>query len=280
MANLYSIDLTQGKRFERALNDAENKQINISNERDRGIRRLKKGEIPHSSFNTINVDTDLSTWIITSFVNTNISLTYDNILDHSITNTSYTIPTVTNNAWIINDNENIIRYDTISMWDNLYSITNSYHTNRYGLSNYNTDIHDKSIHTRISVDPFISDNNSWSSNDDIIYRMKRKLDYRDNSNERANIHNRLNSDKHNTWYRNDDSDILERFYEVDNEVENFSQYSRRENSGNEIENLKIKAPFIKRVYVTNRGSSFDRTDLKFDLTIAREHFEESLKAMV
>ena len=45
-----------------------------------------------------------------------------------------------------------------------------------------------------------------------------------------------------------------------------------------ISKLKKLAPFIKRIYVTNGGRSFDSTELKYDLVLAKEHYDHALNA--
>ena len=40
--------------------------------------------------------------------------------------------------------------------------------------------------------------------------------------------------------------------------------------------LKKKAPFIKRVYVTNGGRSFDSKEFNFDMLLAKEHFDSAV----
>ena len=258
MIDLNNIDLTQNRKFERSHNDSQT----FRND-DRGIRHLKRGEIRHAdnpytytTYNSISV-TDLSSWTIDA------------------TSTSATL------YW---DTDTILNNMTINMSTTNYSyIVNSYMCNY--LTDYSTNV-DYSIKGRIKQDPFFDYDSNH--NDDIISKMKQEnisscgglkkhydsIIYRMTQNADKD-HNRVSN-----WVFNDADNILNRLkgYNTIPEI----QYDDSPSTSNDSKirlaekNLKKKAPFIKRVYVTNGGRSFDSKEFNFDMILAKEHFENAI----
>ena len=285
MDQLNSIDLTQGKRFERVLRDINTSRNNVIT--DRGIHRLKKGEIPSITNNNgyITISSHTIDTIITEWVVLDDPITAANNLDRQIisnitttdlgwnvsvgttTTTSDLITWTTNSSpWIINstDNGGIIS-----------SFTNYTLKSNYGYKYDYTDISDKPITDRIGYDPFEM-GEVVHHNDDILYRFK-NYEY-DNT---PRILKRL-LDNDRSYMDENAIDRLEirgegydNLHDLMGDV--FNIYGVEKPRERDTTYLKKVAPFISRVYRTNQGRSFDNTELKFDMVLAQEHFDAAIQ---
>lgn len=290
MAKLDSIDLTQGKRFEKILDEKRYKSLSVDTN-SRGIHRLKKGEIPHFSLSNISIDTTTSDWIITTTPTLVEPTLSDNTLsdiniswtDNSSTNFSITYNNMT--SWITTV-DNAIEINSNLATNSYRHINNITSTSYYYKNTVDNDLSDKSINDRIKIDPFDTENFNYERFNGILYRIRESLSKKI-SQEKSNIHNRLrnyDNNINNGWRSMSHTrSILSRLYDNDDipsnypYIVNFEDYQKKDDF---ISNLKRKAPFIKRVYVTNRGHSFDSTELRFDMVLAKEHFEEAVRNML
>lgn len=286
MNQLESIDLTQGTRFERILK--ENAQKNKPDD-DRGIHRLKKGEIPHVSttnnYITISAESiDLGDWI----VNIDTDHLADS-LDNQIRTHTVHLNTHNNFTWFDDSaTTNTLRTwstGTLHTWNNTWSVTDissnvtdvTYYTtsSNYG---YNfTDASDKSIEDRICLDPFAYGEVISSSND--IENRLNDLDYIYYEKPYSIPKCLLQNDVDDSWF-NDYDDAISRLSNKrqlndDELIDEFLNLHMAQDSSDQL--LKIQAPFIKRVYVTNGGRSFDTKELHFDMVLAQEHFDTAIQ---
>lgn len=256
MINLESIDLTQGKRFERILHEKETNKYVVNN--DNGARKLRKGEIPHH----------ISTDGLIEF--TPIDWEWSTSWINDITATTTTLSSsswYTFSSWI--DTDNIVNNAIIDY--PLYGCSNTYR-----VFNNKTTIDKPSIESRIKSDPFSNEHIH-----DIRYRLKKEYNDRDDLRHSIySIHNRLSNAYKSHDYSRYDDDILTRLYQSsDEDTDELLVRSSLSHDLNPEHNLKIKAPFIKRVYTTNRGHSFDSKELQFDMIIAKEHFDSAIEEM-
>lgn len=286
MVDLASIDLTEGQVIERS----SRKIITIDN--DRGVHRLKKGEIPHSKYGvdsdsiitipsmTITTTQTVADWVeyiddIRVIDNTRFNIVN---LDEDSFYTSFTSPLDTSIS--ITTNTSFSRFTDL--------IVNNSSTLYLHNSFYNKT--EKSIDKRIATDPF-EDSEGYNSISfsDVIDRMKKlsksqiigyeqtiddsrdRLKIVDHNNERyqyqSTILERLGDDGYN--------DMRDKFNQLESTLLNINLNSFI----NTETNLKKKAPFIKRVYTTNLGRSFDSEELKLDMIKAQEHFDECVKLL-
>ena len=310
MRNLEHIDLTQGRRFQN-----DDNQLQISSN-DRGIRRLKKGEIPHHSLSTTSVtNIPLSTTTTSFTISTNSSIddwvvsidnaVFENVtwmstseLDNRIMNSTNT--TSNNIRWNlhqINTDNDLLTIDTSTFIttttssgylysnniDNLYSWTDP-RINRF------TD--DTPVSSRIFADPFTIYEIDSSSN--ALYKLHNyNYDNLTGNENRRSIRNRIAKDLisamayHSGWYESMNDDALYRLRpdrEMDDYFDKFLPVALddriKADFSHTERNLKKKAPFIKHIYVTNGGHSFDSTELRLDLLIAKEHFDELVSKLL
>ena len=275
------IDLTNQKRFSRVPEKSD------SYSKDRGIRRLKKGEIPHHSY--LNTDIE-STNILTSSAQDFI--------------TWGTITTSDVSPWIINTNDleitvgnitNSISYSTISSsvnniadwvvtsnnFDNYTYITQNYRKSKSYVEK------PKSIHSRLFPDPFSEE---FVSSNTCIDKLK-SLIYESNFlriNQKDSISTRLKRDYNGRFLHHyvsePTSDILDRLIDSSPNNHRHTDYTFEpivlnvDNVfRNKVNQLKKRAPFIKRVYITNGGRSFDFEEFKFEMGLAKERFEQASK---
>ena len=259
MADLRSIDLTDGRRFERSMNQH---RLDTTN---RGTSRLKKGEVPHfSADNSVNYYLIPNDWITT-----NVTWSQSNDLTNDVSNTSTMI-----NSWIntwhtfdtMESSFNVVSIDTDG-WNVTYTPT-KYNNKKYDTSNYS------SLESRLSKDPF---EEYWSL--DAKSRLK-KDKYEFYFDSRSDIKRRIEKDHFNERIGYDDRDLLRE----DNNNDKFDSMYREKMSRNDemdfhaIEhNLKLKAPFIKRVYTRMNGHAFDSEDLRLEMVKAKENFEKAIK---
>lgn len=263
MADLKSIDLTQGRRFE----DSLRKPIIYNS---RGTSRLKKGEVPHSLYDDPHYDVYISDSDIT-ITNIDNIITYTNLSNswnittaNTSTNDGFTVSTTwsTENTWLSGD---IISLNDILYYNTYYNDWSSYKPRLYN-NHYNSD----DINSRMQKDPF---EDTYSS--DLKYRMKKSNDGIWNNSH--DIINRLSHDSMNKPIVYDDRDLLREYETKDNDdlwitpsTDNFRKMER---------NLKKKAPFIKRVFTMNRGRSFDFEDFKLEMIKAKENFDIALSRL-
>ena len=296
MNQLESIDLTQGNRFERVLR--ENAQKNKPDD-DRGMHRLKKGEIPHVSTNnnyiTISTESiDIGDWIINLDTHQLADSLDNQIQNHTVrlnTHNNFTwfddsANTSTLTTWSVTSNHTWNTWRSWSLNGTSSDVTDvTYYTtaSNYG---YNiTDASDKSIEDRICLDPFTYGEDISSSND--IENRLSDLDYIYYE-KPYNIPKRLlQNDVDDSWF-NDYDDALSRISNKrqlndDALMDEFLNLHIAQDSittGNSDQLLKIQAPFIKRVYVTNGGRSFDTKELHFDMILGQEHFNEAIQRRI
>ena len=141
MTRLDSIDLTQGKRFERILDEERSKKLYI-NTNSRGIHRLKKGEIPHVSLSntiieTVTTTTSISNWAISIDEDMSNNIAWNNNITVSDIPTITTTSTNNNFSWDISgitiDTDNIeITSNTLNnlyQWYNHSDNTYTYYYN-------------------------------------------------------------------------------------------------------------------------------------------------------
>ena len=286
MANLQSIDLTQHRRFERYAGDEKSIEQSVFNfQHDQVVRRLKKGELRHTSTQSqnsaINVTIDGSTL---TTVSASISLSTSSI--------EYTVGEVSNMIWHTQftsfDNSTIIdveeppimiydasRLDTIVQWAS-YDLSNStstyYYTGRKCDALNNTDSNlAGSIFSRIHKDPFELDYSELSN------EFKRRLS--------TEVRDRVDKRRWKQLLkRNDESDDYDLY---ENAHDRLSDYDSRDRAAWDDKSyydestrtetkLKKLAPFIKRTYLTNRGQRFDSTEFRFMMVLAKERFEEAI----
>jgi hypothetical protein len=253
--DLSSIDLTQNKRFARAANNAEASFISVSHANSEDIkRRLKRGEIPHknNNFELSSIEWKNSSFDITYTNSTNFS---DWLYTGPTTITSIQLSQLSNDSRIDIDINDFSA--TSIIWSTYNSTTDSF--------NYYKPHEDDCI-SRFKYDPF--DDFQYT---DALYRVKDKT-HKPNS--KSDILKRF---QFANFIDNISSTIFRRMSEIDNDdnENKFHLFSLDKTTNN----LKAKAPFIKRVYVTNGGRSFDNTELKFDLVLAEEHFDECLQLL-
>ena len=286
MFELEHIDLTENKRFERII---ETEERDLQNKvTDRGIHRLKRGEIPHFTYGaspkiTVHRSSTLST--LTSWSTTNIDLSeYVVSLDNAIINNDYTVNSTITSAvysWTVND----------------WGVTTSDSGNTavwYTNNNWNSLVHvdsDSKISDRIKHDPFF----------DRVYRSD-SIGSRLSSNY-TDDHDNLLTKKDDIRHRMDDADvewrrlkpkvttfpstIESRLEDADDRRSFFHrimhELGRSDWATQEFKHpdnlLKERAPFIKRVYVTNAGRSFDSKELSLDMAIAAEHFNSAVEVL-
>lgn len=268
MADLRSIDLTEGRRFARSLNKP------ITTMDNRGTSRLKKGEVPHFSFNDDNTYISIST-------GDNINITYNTITWNDLNVIDNTVNFTSTNSWSINSISNAltntIYTQTFDDW--------TYWTSGNKSSKFKTthNSKDNDIISRLGKDPFAEDR--WYSGcSDIKFRMKNKK-YEDTSDSR----HRISKDQVNDTFTYDDRDLLRDYKDVDY-IYNLQRFdllqetwSRMVGDDNDFKimerNLKIKAPFIKRVFTMNRGHSFDSTEFKLEMIKAKENFDAAISRL-
>lgn len=274
MDNLTSIDLTQGMRFEKAMKMDQSIINNILDFRDSYLhRRLSGGEIPHNTGHTLNsgititTSSDLSDWI----VNTTVDIDSTTIRwNTSGWDNSWRTTTSFTNTFNTIDEFDI---DTTNITNNIWvrSIGDEY--TWFASSSRVKSIADYDISKRLEYDPFTlyEDN----SNFDTIEHLSR-ADYASTRNQ-SGVLKRLTQDGMNDGeYYSGILDVLEYASQDDSDVSDtlfgvFRSYELSDDA-----KLKQQAPFIKRVYKTNRGFSFDDTELRFDLILAQEHFNEAI----
>ena len=287
MNNLQSIDLTQDYRFGRMIDEEVSKKLKIE---DRGIHRLKKGEIPHLSisYNTNNIITTSNTftdWI----VNTTDVIEFGNadLLDNSIRN-NITIdsgPTVVNNITITDQS-------TLFTWVNDWTAGTSNISSYYYLSDNNSAYKKSwkhstlntngSIADRIRIEPFDTPGYDGSNND-IIYRLKQHKSLKTFEVGLQTLYNRLGVfNEFNPFSKSNTDYALSRIRDIDDDAVSLPTFDTFIGRHNDIKkqmelNLKRKAPFIKRVYITNRGHSFDSKEFQFDMVLAEEHFNNAIR---
>jgi hypothetical protein len=267
MADLTSIDLTHGRRFERGNVDSILNTIGNSN---RGISRLKKGEIPHLSYKPIDATISYESNSTSSI------LTYQTWeFSDSLVHTSSSINNSINNSWVFVDNgftfvpSQYYIYDADSTldWSSSYYINNYY--KKY--NSVNTDC----LSSRLRRDPFIEEYYGGAKS-----RLKKFNDIFD-ENTNKNLISRMSRDYINTPIRYDDRDLLQNYEQnTDEKLYKDRVYFDGESDFRKIEyNLKIKAPFIKRVYTRMHGHAFDFEDLRLELVKAKENFKSAIEKM-
>lgn len=282
MANLESIDLTSGARFSK---DGDNSIIISSF--NNITHRLRKGEIPHVSkdnnivYNSANnIYYTTIEYTIPDMAENTWHINYNNSVTSTLSTASFSIPS---DSWDI-DNSTIIDNQIVqynNTWINITSnITNTYSK----WSNFYTsdqDIVNKSLKTRIKYDPF--DDPVTFSTTDIEERLKqhrydRRYQKRNND---SDIGDRINS-------KTPKGHIDYRFHEVFGEInilDRMHQSDEKSNSRNGLithkkyEELLDRAPMARRVYSTNLNRSFDSTEFKLDMEIAKERFESAMSRL-
>lgn len=243
MADLYNIDLTSGRK----LSDPSNISLvtNVNN-----IESRLRGESTSKLSNYVISNNDiLQSWIIDE---TEIDTTYN-----YTTNRMYT-----SSSW----------YNSDSDW-----IENSYSTIVTTISDQTNTIQyvkkPKFIqwYTNKKSDDMLSrlrDEDRWVSytSDSILYRIKAVTH---NNNEMENSINRFMDEPS----FDDDYDTIDRLRETNgNDRFGFDSYFHNDNR-----KLSDLIPFLKRLYSTSLGRSFDRIEFNFDMVIAKERFEDAIK---
>ena len=286
MINLESIDLTQNKRFERIVNNEESQKRFENENNDRGIHRLKKGEIPHyshsdslitvSSNSNITITTNPS-WTITVDDITNDWSTTNEINDIWL-NTNITTTSLNTVSWSVSNTniDDLITWSVPSLYPSTsYKLSNNFLTSFDNIAN-------KDVNSRLQYDPF-SENYS-DSYGSIKHRISNEDDVSsDKYIKRDHIKNRLNSQSDYNRHMDDTRQLYNYFDRapiIDRMIDDVeggltNLWYDINNKHNPEYALRKRAPFIERVYRTRRGASFDSIELKYDLTLAKEHFELS-----
>lgn len=293
MVDLNSIDLTQNKRFERIVNNEEYEKRFARDNDDRGVHRLKKGEIPHKSSNNSVITVTEGEHLITTISNNWIVSTDDTVNNLWLTTNTATTPvnSVTSDliSWTItedSDNGNM----SFNFGGDIYSYGTSTSVLNHGYRLTSKTSKTKDVQERLLMDPFhdpvIID--SYSSikrrlskeEEDPLYlsyhkreSIKNRLDYKSDYNRHVSDVGLMYSYLHVP-------PIIDRMFEEDIDDRLDSEWFRINRQHDDDYELRKKAPFIRRVYTTNRGMSFDSAEFKHEMTLAKERFDLAVQSQM